>query len=157
MAVGAWSNTGQYQRIHQLYEQRPSSRGYHPLVHNTSWRKEETNRIFREHDSFFVNTAIGHRNYKKFGNHVRKAFGTLAIRAGSEGDSDLVNHISHLLVLRKRLTPRSTVVQVQTGTRAMKGAAVWHDPVVTHKNTTSGVVGDVLSAGGSQPSDVAQR
>jgi len=72
--------------------------GFAPLVHNDTWIMPKTATLFAENDVFFVDTMVGHRAYES----VRKALGFWM--------KDHVNHGSHILVVRKRVTPRTHAV-----------------------------------------------
>ena len=73
--------------------------GSAPLVHNRSYVSEATAKLFHENDIFFVDTHVGHRAHDQ----VRRALGLWM--------KDEVNHLSHVLVLRKRETPRTRRVE----------------------------------------------
>ena len=73
--------------------------GSAPLVHNASYASAATQQLFAENDVFFVDTHVGHRAHEQ----VRRALGLWM--------KDRINHISHVLVLRKRETPRRRRVE----------------------------------------------
>ncbi|KAL1515873.1 hypothetical protein AB1Y20_002488 [Prymnesium parvum] len=87
--------------------------GWAPLVHNDTWSRPETKELFAKHDSFFVDTMVGHRTFEA----VRKALGLWM--------KDRVDHGSHILVIRKRLTPRTHKVD----SALAKRRAMWEDGV----------------------------
>lgn len=123
LSTGAWPNSGQYHSIHRQYSANPETRGFHPLIHNATWRRAESHAIFEAHDSFFANTAVGHRDYAQFYLMMRGRFGGHVARAPPAGRDDLINHISHVMVLRKRHIPRTettTPLAIHTGRRSMK-------------------------------------
>ena len=60
---------------------------------------DATTALFHENDVFFVDTHVGHRAHEA----VRKALGLWM--------KDRVNHLSHVLVIRKRETPRTRRVE----------------------------------------------
>jgi len=62
--------------------------GWAPLVHNDSYISEATRTLFFEHDTFFVDTMVGHRAF----DDVRRALGLWM--------KDRVDHGSHILVVR---------------------------------------------------------
>jgi len=69
--------------------------GHAPLVHDERLWSTAVQRIFAEHDSFFADTLIGHNSYGRY-----------ARVKGHLMHKDRVSHLSHVLVLRKRLVPR---------------------------------------------------
>jgi SAM-dependent methyltransferase len=73
--------------------------GSAPLVHNETYVTPETRRLFHENDLFFVDTHVGHRAH----GGLLKALGLWM--------KDRVNHLSHVLVIRKRETPRTRRVE----------------------------------------------
>ena len=73
--------------------------GSAPLVHNETYVMAATHKLFHENDVFFVDTHVGHRAHEQ----VRKALGLWM--------KDRVNHISHVLVIRKREKPRSRRIE----------------------------------------------
>ena len=73
--------------------------GSAPLVHNFSYISAATHQLFHENDLFFVDTHVGHRAHEE----VRKALGLWM--------KDEVNHLSHVLVVRKREVPRTRRVE----------------------------------------------
>ena len=79
--------------------------GYAPLVHNSSFVSEATTRLFHEHDVFFVDTLVGHRAPAQ----LKTALGLWM--------KDLVDHGSHLLIIRKRVHPRTHPVSVALAER----------------------------------------
>ena len=87
----------------QRYGGRPGAfffpPGSAPLVHNETYASDATHRLFAENDVFFVDTHVGHRAHDA----VRRALGLWM--------KDRVNHISHVLVLRKREVPRTRRVE----------------------------------------------
>jgi SAM-dependent methyltransferase len=68
--------------------------GSAPLVHNDSYISEATRTLFHQNDLFFVDTHVGHRAHEQ----VRRALGLWM--------KDRINHLSHVLVIRKREKPR---------------------------------------------------
>ena len=105
VATGANLKTGQ--RYGGVSKEAFHPPGFAPLVHNVTFASPAVRRILEEHDSFFVDTLVGHRNYRAFK------------RRSGPWMKDRVNHNSHVLVLRKRAVPRVRVVQSNTGVRAM--------------------------------------
>ena len=91
-------------------------RGHSPLTHNTSFLMEATKKILREHDSFIVDTLVGHRAFNAF----RKALGVWM--------HDNVDHNSHLLVMRKRSEPRTREVHSNLASKL----AMWQRGVRPH-------------------------
>jgi len=87
----------------QRYGGRPGTfffpPGSAPLVHNSSYISAATTQLFHENDLFFVDTHVGHRAHEQ----VRKALGLWM--------KDEVNHLSHVLVIRKREIPRKRRVE----------------------------------------------
>jgi len=87
----------------QRYGGRPGAfffpDGSAPLVHNETYVTAETTRLFHANDLFFVDTHVGHRAHDA----VRRALGLWM--------KDRVNHISHVLVIHKRETPRMRRVE----------------------------------------------
>ena len=73
--------------------------GSAPMVHNETYVMPLTHQIFHENDVFFVDTHVGHRAHDQ----VRRALGLWM--------KDRVNHLSHILVLRKRETPRTRRIE----------------------------------------------
>jgi len=73
--------------------------GSAPMVHNETYIMPETHQLFHENDLFFVDTHVGHRAHEQ----VRRALGLWM--------KDRVNHLSHVLVIRKRETPRKRRVE----------------------------------------------
>lgn len=73
--------------------------GAAPLVHNATYISAATQQLFYENDVFFVDTHVGHRSH----DYVRRALGLWM--------KDRVNHISHILVIRKREKPRTRRVE----------------------------------------------
>ncbi len=116
MATGA-RNSGFYHDVDKLYAADSSRIGMHPLAHNESWRTPEAQRIFDENDSFFVDTAVGHRAYKEYYQKISRAYGPIAARRRVY---DHVNHLSHVLVIRRRASPRRRKVAIHSGTVAMR-------------------------------------
>lgn len=64
----------------------------------------KTARIFQENDVFFADTSIGHR-----------APGPYEKVVGPRWHRDMVNHNSHVIVIKKRRQPRDTPVQMVAG------------------------------------------
>ena len=93
----------------QRYGGRPGAfffpPGSAPLVHNATYASDATHKLFAENDVFFVDTHVGHRAHDA----VRRALGLWM--------KDRVNHISHVLVIRKREVPRTRRV----GARSPRG------------------------------------
>jgi len=79
--------------------------GYAPLVHNASFVSEATRQLLQQHDVFFVDPLVGHRAPEKL------------IRSLGLWMKDLVNHGSHLLVIRRRATPRTRPVSMALAER----------------------------------------
>lgn len=73
--------------------------GSAPLVHNASYISEATTRLFHENDLFFVDTHVGHRAHDS----VLRALGLWM--------KDRVNHLSHVLVIRRREIPRTRKIE----------------------------------------------
>lgn len=96
VATGANAKGQRYGGRQGMYFFPPGSA---PMVHNFSYISEETHRLFHENDLFFVDTHVGHRAHEK----VRSALGLWM--------KDQVNHLSHILVVRKRETPRTRRVE----------------------------------------------
>ena len=68
-------------------------------MHNETYVMAATHKLFHENDVFFVDTHVGHRAHDQ----VRKALGLWM--------KDRVNHISHVLVIRKREKPRTRKIE----------------------------------------------
>merc|ERR1712146_148572 len=79
--------------------------GSAPLVHNETYITQATLDLFHANDVFFVDTHVGHRAHET----VRKALGLWM--------KDRVNHLSHVLVIRKREVPRTRRVESALGER----------------------------------------
>ena len=100
--------TGANRRNLQRFFGRPRNPpGFSPLVHNESYLDASVAKILREHDSFFVDTVVGHRAFERFRRQTR------------EYVADRVDHNTHVLVIRKRREPRRRPVVVHRGTAAM--------------------------------------
>ena len=82
--------------------------GFSELAHNRTGLGAEARAIFEQNDVMLADTLPGHRMYESF----RTRMGVTWMR-------DEVNHNSHLLVLRKRTTPRRSEGQVHFGKFAM--------------------------------------
>ena len=90
--------------------------GASPLTHNASFLSAETTKILREHDCYLVDTLVGHRAFET----VRKALGVWML--------DDVDHNSHLLVIRRRLEPRTHAVHSNLASKL----AMWEKGVRPH-------------------------
>ena len=95
-----------------------ASEGRTPLVHFPETWSPEMREILTQHETFFVDTAAGHRDFERFvreGNRVNSGIWSL----------DRLNHNSHVLVIRKRAEPLSMPFRMNTHTTAMmSGGAV---------------------------------
>jgi hypothetical protein len=74
--------------------------GFAPLIHNASFVSERTRQLLQGHDVYFVDTLVGHRDPNRL------------IRSLGLWMKDLVNHGSHVLVIRKREKPRTRAVSM---------------------------------------------
>ena len=79
--------------------------GFAPLVHNASFVSARTRQLLQGHDVFFVDTLVGHRAPEQ----LVKSLGLWM--------KDLVNHGSHVLVIRKRERPRTHAVSMALAER----------------------------------------
>ena len=94
-------------------EEHAYATGANPLTHDSHFLSEATRDIFTKHaDVFFADTMVGHRAFDEFRE-----------RLSSKYMRDRVNHHSHILVLRKRHTPRERDVQMHFG--VPDGAMGW--------------------------------
>ena len=104
----------------QRYGGRPGTfffpPGSAPMVHNFSYISQATHDLFHENDLFFVDTHVGHRAHEQ----VRKALGLWM--------KDEVNHLSHVLVIRKREVPRTRRVE----------SALWEKRAMQEKGVRGG-------------------
>lgn len=122
-----------YNRV--VYDgEKPNARhAYNPLVHNATTLSPAAKRIFDEHDSYFVDTAPGHRAWDEFTGALRRFSSHLPGRRVYARDR--LNHNSHVLVLRKRRTgPRTRPVTMNIGHGAM--TRVTAEPVDTVSRMT---------------------
>ena len=88
-----------------------------PQIATDFHRLPRSSGLFHENDLFFVDTHVGHRAHDT----VRKALGLWM--------KDRVNHISHVLVVRKREVPRTRRVESALGERR----AMWENGVRTDR------------------------
>jgi len=100
--------------------------GSAPLVHNRTYVSDATAQLFHENDLFFADTHVGHRAHDQ----VRRALGLWM--------KDEVNHLSHVLVIRKRETPRRRRVE----------SALWEKRAMQEKGFRRGGGGGGKGRGG---------
>ena len=87
--------------------------GFAPLLNTSMWT-QATKRIFHiESDTFFVDTSAAHRNFELFLKRLNRAGG------GKQWARDIVNHNSHVLVIRKRFAARAHHLDIKVGAVAM--------------------------------------
>jgi len=99
---------------HAAHAAQAAHRGWRPSANYT--------RILREHDVFFADTQVGHRAMRRYTRRIQRAFGSMA--APHSSGVLHVNHLSHVLVLRKRRDgPRARNTTLFSGTDAMSGAS----------------------------------
>lgn len=67
------------------------------MAHEEKLWTPAVKKIFAEHDSFFVDTLVGHGSYWRYA----KVKGHLMHK-------DRASHLSHVLVIRKRAVPRQS-------------------------------------------------
>jgi len=87
---------------------------------------DATAQLFHENDLFFADTHVGHRAHDQ----VRRALGLWM--------KDEVNHLSHVLVIRKRETPRRRRVE----------SALWEKRAMQEKGFRRGGGGGGKGRGG---------
>lgn len=120
VATGANAD-GRYDGIDHTRRIGTAPAGFNSLVHNvTGWRSPGMQRILDEHDSFFVDSSVGHRAYDAYHKRLSRFYGVHAVPKQWLG-VDTLNHQSHLLVIRRRVHPRTRPVLMHAGTTAMKG------------------------------------
>ena len=108
--------TGANRRNQQRYLGSLDTPGYSQLAHNQSLWDEAARTIMHQHDTFFVDSQVGHRAFDLFRERSKLDHGPYM--------KDEVNHNSHVLVIRKRATPRTRPIHVFRGTEAMRGKAM---------------------------------
>lgn len=100
-------STGANRKNLQRYRGMRGPPGYAPLVHNETYQDATLRQILRENDSFFVDSLVGHRDFRSFRRRTQPYV------------ADSVDHNSHVLVIRKRLEPRQRPVVIHRSGRAM--------------------------------------
>lgn len=76
--------------------------GTTPLLHNESTWPPLMQTVFAEHDVFFVDTLPGHRSFTSFAKATNAKHTKWML--------DTLNHNSHLLVIHRRMSPRTRPV-----------------------------------------------
>ena len=123
IATGA-NERGMYNDVHygQAAGKAEPREGRTDLVHAPDTWSPAVRQILTQHETFFVDTAAGHRDFERFVGEVNNI-----IPRGSRTALwalDRLNHNSHVLVIRKREVPLTAPLHMNTRSRAMVSGAV---------------------------------